>query len=200
LESRQFFVPGTIAILVTMISLMLTGMAVVREKEIGTMEQVIVTPIRRWEFILGKTVPFAVIGYINMVIVTLFAVFWFGVPFRGNLLLLVMSTGVYLLSTLGFGLLISTVSRTQQQAMMSSLAFTFPAMLLSGFAFPIENMPQSIQYVTYLNPLRYYLIIIRGIFLKGVGLDILWPQLAALATLGIIVLGFAVGRFRKTVS
>jgi len=200
LESRTYYVPGVMANMILIVTMMLSSMAVVREKEIGTMEQVIVTPIRRWEFILGKTVPFAVIGYINMVIVTLFAVFWFGVPFRGNLLLLVMSTGVYLLSTLGFGLLISTVSRTQQQAMMSSLAFTFPAMLLSGFAFPIENMPQSIQYVTYLNPLRYYLIIIRGIFLKGVGLDILWPQLAALATLGIIVLGFAVGRFRKTVS
>jgi ABC-2 type transport system permease protein len=184
--------------MVLIVTMMLSSMSVVREKEIGTMEQIIVTPIRRWEFIVGKTVPFAVIGYINVAMVTLLAVFWFHIPVRGNLLLLAGATGLYLLSTLGFGLFISTVSRTQQQAMMSSFMFTFPAMLLSGFAFPIENMPLSVQYATYANPLRYYLIIIRGVFLKGVGVAVLWPELAALALLGAVILVFAVRRFHKT--
>lgn len=199
LESRNYYVPGVIASMVLITTMMLSSMAVVREKEIGTMEQIIVTPIQRWEFIVGKLVPFAIVGYINVTIVTCIALFWFKIPLRGSILLLIGSTALFLMSTLGFGLLISTISRTQQQAMMSSFMFTFPAMLLSGFAFPIENMPTSIQYATYLNPLRYYLIIVRGIFLKGIGLGILWPQLAALALLGSVVLLFAVGRFRKTV-
>lgn len=163
------------------------------------MEQIIVTPIHRWEFIVGKLVPFAIVGYINVTIVTAVALFWFRVPLRGSIALLVGATALFLMSTLGFGLFISTVSRTQQQAMMSSFMFTFPAMLLSGFAFPIENMPASIQYATYLNPLRYYLVIVRGIFLKGIGLEILWPQVATLALLGGTILVFAVGRFRKTI-
>jgi ABC-2 type transport system permease protein len=198
LESRNYYVPGVMAQMVLIVTMMLSSMSVVREKEIGTMEQIIVTPIRRWEFILGKTLPFALIGYINVTIVTLLAFFWFDVPIRGNLLLLFTATGLFLLSTLGFGLLISTVSRTQQQAMMSSFMFTFPAMLLSGFAFPIANMPPAIQYATLLNPLRYYLIIIRGIFLKGVGSAILWPELLGLFILGAIILIIAVQRFRKT--
>ncbi len=200
LESRNYYVPGVMAQMVLVVTMMLSAMSIVREKEIGTMEQIIVTPIRRWEFIVGKTVPFAVIGYINVAMVTLVAVFWFDIPVRGNLLLLAAATGLYLLSTLGFGLFISTVSRTQQQAMMSAFMFTFPAMLLSGFAFPIANMPESVQYATYLNPLRYYLDIIRGIFLKGVGLDILWPELGSLALLGATILAFAVRRFHKTLS
>ncbi|ADI85579.2 ABC transporter permease [Geobacter sulfurreducens] len=199
LESRNYYVPGVIASMVLITTMMLSSMAVVREKEIGTMEQIIVTPIQRWEFIVGKLVPFAIVGYINVTIVTCIALFWFKIPLRGSILLLIGSTALFLMSTLGFGLLISTISRTQQQAMMSSFMFTFPAMLLSGFAFPIENMPMSIQYATYLNPLRYYLVIVRGIFLKGIGLGILWPQLAALALLGSVVLLFAVGRFKKSV-
>jgi ABC-2 type transport system permease protein len=200
LESRNYYVPGVMALMVLIVTMMLSSMSVVREKEIGTMEQIIVTPIRRWEFILGKTVPFAVIGYINVTIVTLIAVFWFDIPFRGNIIFLFVATGLYLLSTLGFGLFISTVSRTQQQAMMSSFMFTFPAMLLSGFAFPILNMPQPVQYATYLNPLRYYLNIIRGVFLKGVGADILWPELVGLLVLGAVILPFAIRRFRKTLA
>jgi ABC-2 type transport system permease protein len=198
LESRNYYVPGVMAQMVLIVTMMLSSMSVVREKEIGTMEQIIVTPIRRWEFILGKTLPFALIGYINVTIVTLLAYYWFEIPLRGNLLLLFTATGLFLLSTLGFGLLISTMSRTQQQAMMSSFMFTFPAMLLSGFAFPIANMPPAIQYATYLNPLRYYLIIIRGIFLKGVGSATLWPELLGLFVLGAIILIIAVQRFRKT--
>jgi len=199
LESRNYYVPGVTALMVLITSMMLSSMAIVKEKEIGTMEQIIVTPIRRWEFIIGKTLPFALIGFIHVTIVMLMAVAWFQVPLRGNILLLYGATTLYLTSTLGFGLFISTISRTQQQAMMSSFMFTFPAMLLSGFAFPIDNMPPAIQVATYLNPLRYYLIIIRGIFLKGVGTFILWPQLAGLFLLGSTILTIAVLRFRKSV-
>lgn len=200
LESRNFYVPGVIAIVVMLITLMLTSMAVVREKEIGTIEQIMVTPISSLEFILGKTLPFALIGFVDVVLVTLVGVFWFGVPIRGSLLLLFGSTSLYLLNTLGIGLLISTLSRTQQQAMMSAFFFYFPAVLLSGFMFPIANMPQVVQWLTYLNPLRYFLIIIRGIFLKGIGPDVLWPQMLALAVLGTVMLWLASNRFNKTLS
>jgi ABC-2 type transport system permease protein len=198
LESRNFYIPAVIANIVFIITMLLSSMAVVREKEIGTMEQIIVTPIRKSEFIMGKTVPFVLIGFIDVALITIVATFWFGVPIRGCIALLFGATALFLMSSLGFGLFISTISRTQQQAMMSAFFFIFPAMLLSGFAFPIENMPQPVQWLTYLNPLRYYLVIIRGIFLKGVGMVILWPQFFALFVLGLVILCFAVNRFRKT--
>ncbi|TFG90891.1 MAG: ABC transporter permease [Syntrophobacterales bacterium] len=198
LESRNFYVPAVIANIVFIITMLLSSMAVVREKEIGTMEQIIVTPIRRSEFILGKTVPFILIGFIDVALITLVAAFWFDVPIRGSISLLFGATALFLMSSLGFGLLISTISRTQQQAMMSAFFFIFPAMLLSGFAFPIENMPDPVQWLTFLNPLRYYLVIIRGIFLKGIGFGILWHQFLALLLLGATILAFAVSRFRKT--
>ncbi len=192
--------PGVIAIVVMLITLMLTSMAVVREKEIGTIEQIMVTPITSSEFILGKTLPFALIGFADVLLVTLVGVFWFGVPIHGSLWLLFFATTLYLMSTLGVGLLISTVSRTQQQAMMSAFFFYFPGVLLSGFMFPIANMPEVIQWLTYLNPLRYFLIVVRGIFLKGVGPEVLWPQMAALAALGLATLWLASRRFQKTLS
>jgi ABC-2 type transport system permease protein len=198
LESRNFYVPGVIMIVVSLASLLLTSMAVVREKEIGTMEQIMVTPIRPLEFVLGKTLPFAVIGMADVIIVTTVGTLWFGVPIHGSLALLLGSAAVYITTMLGFGLLISTVSQTQQQAMMSTFFFFFPAMLLSGFAFPVANMPTVVQWLTYLNPLRYFLAILRGIFLKGVGLEVLWPQLAALAAMGALVLWGVAVRFRKT--
>lgn len=200
LESRNFYVPGVIAIIVLLITLMLTSMAVVREKEIGTMEQIIVTPIRPVEFILGKTVPFALIGFADVLLITTIGVGWFEIPIRGSLLVLFGATALYLLTTLGIGLLISTVSQTQQQAMMSSFFFYFPAVLLSGFMFPIANMPTVVQWLTYLNPLRYFLVIVRGVFLKGVGPEILWPQMASLAVMGVVTLGLASRRFRKTLT
>lgn len=200
LESRNYYVPAVIANIVMVITMLLSSMAVVREKEIGTMEQMIVTPIRKTEFILGKTIPFILIGFLDVALVTGAAVFWFQVPLRGSLLLLFAGTALFLLSSLGFGLFISTVSQTQQQAMMSAFFFLFPAMLLSGFAFPIANMPEPVQWLTYLNPLRYYLVIIREIFLKGVGIEILWPQMMGLAILGAVIFFFAVSRFRKTLS
>lgn len=197
LESRNFYVPAVIANIVFIITMLLSSMAVVREKEIGTMEQIIVTPIRRGEFILGKTVPFILIGFIDVALITLVAAFWFDVPIRGSIALLFGATALFLMSSLGFGLMISTISRTQQQAMMSAFFFIFPAMLLSGFAFPIENMPQTVQLLTFLNPLRYYLVIIRGIFLKGVGIAVLWHQFLALFILGAAILQVAIARFRK---
>jgi drug efflux transport system permease protein len=200
LESRTYFVPGVIALMITLLTLLLTSMAIVREREIGTMEQIMVTPIRPVEFILGKTVPFAVISFVDLVLVTLVGVVWFEIPVRGSFVLLVFATSVYLTTTLGVGLLISTVSLTQQQAMMTTFFFFKPAVLLSGFMFPIANMPVVVQWLTYLDPMRYAMVILRGIFLKGVGIGILWPQIGALAVMGTATLGLASRRFRKTLT
>jgi ABC-2 type transport system permease protein len=197
LESRNFYVPGIIALLIMLVTLILTCMAIVREREIGTMEQIIVSPIRPVELILGKTIPFALIGYIDVALVTLVGVFLFEVPIRGSIPLLFLATTLYLLSSLGIGLFISTISRTQQQAMMTMFFFFVPAILLSGFIFPIANMPEGVQYLTYANPLRYFLIIIRGIFLRGNGFEVLWPQMLALAIIGAAVFTFSSLRFRK---
>ena len=200
LESRNYMVPGIMAVLVMLVTLMLTGMAVVREKEVGTIEQIMVTPIRPIEFILGKCAPFIVIGYVDVFLVTAVGVGWFGIPIQGSFPLLLGGMGLFLMSTLGIGLFISTVSSTQQQAMMTTFLFFFPAMLLSGFIYPIASMPQPVQWVTLVNPLRHVLIIIRGIFLKGVGFEVLWPQMLALLLIGAGVLAIAVSRFRKTMA
>ena len=200
LESRNFYVPGVIVNITLIVTLILTSMAVVREKEIGTMEQIMVTPIRPIEFIIGKTVPFALIALADVLIILVGGVFIFDVPVRGSLLLLFACTLLFLMTTLGVGLLISTVCGTQQQAMMSAFFFIFPAMLLSGFIFPIANMPRVVQWITYLNPMRYFLVIVRGIFLKGVGIGVLWPQMAALAAIGLCTLWLASARFKKTLA
>jgi ABC-2 type transport system permease protein len=200
LESRNFYVPGVVAMIVTLVTLLLTSMAVVREKEIGTMEQIMVTPITPVEFILGKTLPFALFSFVDVIIITLVGVLWFRVPIRGSLLVLFLATALYLMTTLGVGLVVSTVSQTQQQAMMTTFFFFMPAILLSGFMFPIANIPVVVQWLTYLNPFRYFLVIIRGIFLKGVGPSVLWPQMVALAVMGPITLWLASRRFRKTLA
>ncbi len=197
LRSRNYNVPGVIALIVTLMSLILTSMAIVREREAGTMEQLMVTPLRPIELILGKTVPFALISFFDMLLVTVVGVFWFDIPIRGSFLLLLLGTTVYLLTVLGIGLFLSTIAKTQQQVLMAALFFFMPAILLSGFVFPIESMPLLIQYLTLLNPLRYFLVIIRGIFLKGNGIDILWPQMAALFLMGIAVFTLSSLRFRK---
>jgi ABC-2 type transport system permease protein len=197
LRSRNYNVPGVIAVILMLTSLLLTSMAIVREREIGTMEQLTVTPIRPAELILGKTLPFALIGFFDVALITAVAVFWFTVPIKGSLVLLLGATALYLLSTLGIGLFISTVSRTQQQALMSTFFFYLPAVLLSGFMFPIANMPVVVQYVTYANPLRYFLVIIRGIFLKGNGPAVLWPEMLALLILGVAVITASSVRFQK---
>ena len=200
LASRNFYVPGVIASIVMLVTLLLTSMSVVREKEMGTMEQIVVTPITAAEFILGKTMPSIILGFVNMIFVTLISVFWFDIPVRGSMATLLVANGFYLMTTIGTGLYISTISDTQQQAMMSAFFLYLPAVLLSGFMFPIANMPEVVQAFTYLNPLRYFLIIIRGIFLKGVGVAILWPQILALFILGSLVLTMAVRRFHKNLA
>jgi drug efflux transport system permease protein len=201
LESRFFMIPGVLALLLLLVTANLAAMAIVREKELGTLEQLNVTPLRRWELIVGKLLPYGVIALIDVFLVTAVAVFWFEVPLRGSLTLLLAMSLIYVLCTLALGLFISTISETQQQAMMTATFFFLtPMIYLSGFIFPIENMPRVIQYVTYLIPLRYFLVIVRGIFLKGIGLELLWPQAAALAAWGAVVLALAVMRSRKRIA
>jgi ABC-2 type transport system permease protein len=197
LRSRWFFVPGIIGSLTLVLVVTLTAFAVVREREIGTLEQIMVTPIRPAEFILGKTLPFFLIGLFDVSLIGTVGTLWFQVPFRGQILVLFAGAVLFLLCMLGVGLLISTVSSTQQQAMVTAFFFIMPAITFSGFGFPISTMPQWLQYLTYLSPLRYFLVVLRGTYLKGVGMEILWPQMVAMAALGISLLTIAVLRFHK---
>jgi ABC-2 type transport system permease protein len=197
LYSRNYFVPGVIANIIMVVTMMLTALAIVREKEIGTMEQLMVTPMRPIELMLGKTLPFAIVGLVDVALVTTVALLVFHIPFRGSPALLLLCSVLYLLTTLGAGLFLSTISSTQQQAMMANFFFTTPAFMLSGFAFPIHNMPMVVQYLTYLNPLRYFIEIVRGLFLKGVGVSVLWPQMLALAAFGMSMITLSALRFHK---
>jgi ABC-2 type transport system permease protein len=197
LRSRWFFVPGVIGSLTLVLVVILTAFAVVREREIGTLEQIMVTPIRPAEFILGKTLPFFLIGLFDVSLIATVGTLWFQVPFRGRILVLLVGAILFLLCMLGVGLLISTVSSTQQQAMVTSFFFIMPAITFSGFGFPISTMPHWLQYLTYLSPLRYFLVVLRGTYLKGVGMEILWPQMLAMAALGISLLMIAILRFHK---
>ncbi|MGE3345490.1 MAG: ABC transporter permease [Vicinamibacterales bacterium] len=200
LVSKDFMVPGVLALLLLVITTNLSSMAIVREREVGTLEQLNVTPLSRWELILGKLLPYGVLGVIDVVLVVAVAVFWFEVPLNGSPALLFAGCLVYLLCTLALGLLVSTLASTQQQAMMTAtFFFLVPMIYLSGFIFPIENMPAVIQAFTTVIPLRYFLVIVRGIFLKGIGWDLLWPQFAALGAWGVVVLSMAAARYRKTV-
>lgn len=198
LESREFMVPGIVALLLLVVTTNLSAMAIVREREVGTLEQLNVTPLARWELIVGKLLPYALIGMFDVILVTIVAVFWFEIPLRGSFPLLFGCSAIYLLSTLGLGLFVSTISQTQQQASMTATFFFLtPMIYLSGFTFPIENMPSWIQWVTYLIPLRYFLVIVRGIFLKGVGVAVLWPQIAALLACGLVLIALATLRSSK---
>jgi drug efflux transport system permease protein len=197
LRSRNYFVPGVVVNIITLVTLMLTAMAIVREKEIGTMEQLMVTPIRPIELMLGKTLPFAVVGLIDTILVVVVSLFLFHIPFRGSAVLLLVCAILFLMTSLGAGLFISTISQTQQQAMMSTFLMFQPFFMLSGFAFPIRNMPVAVQWLTYLDPVRYFVEIVRGIFLRGSGVSVLWPQMAALAIFGTAILSLSAMRFRK---
>jgi len=198
LKSRNYFVPGVIVNILMLVTLSLTTMALVREKEIGTMEQLMVTPIRPVELILGKTLPFVAIGFWDLLLVLAASLLIFRVPFAGSFWLLCFASFLFILTNLGAGLFISTISKTQQQANMATFLLFQPFMMLSGFSFPIRSMPQAVQWFTYFNPMRYFLEIVRGIFLKGSGFDILWPNLLALAVFGITILSISIARFRKT--
>lgn len=197
LESRNYNVPAVVGSLVLLICLSLTSLAVVREREIGTLEQLMVTPLKPAELLIGKAIPFSIIGLVILSLVTTVAILWFRIPFRGNFAVLLLASGLYILSALGIGLFVSTVSKTQQEAFMTTFLFFMPILLLSGFMFPITSMPASIQYVTLINPVRHFLEIVRAVFLKGAGLDVLWPQYVALLVLGIGILSFAASRFQK---
>ena len=197
LKSRNYFVPGIVVNIIMQVTLMMTAMAIVREKEIGTMEQLMVTPIRPIELMLGKTLPFALVGLVDMALVVVASLVLFHVPFRGSPFLLLGCAILFLMTSLGAGLFISTISHTQQQAMMTTFLLFQPFFLLSGFTFPLRNMPQSIQYLTLLNPVRYFIEIVRGLFLKGSGVSVLWPQMVALAIFGVVILGLSAMRFHK---
>ena len=201
LESRYFMIPGVVALLLMVVTTNLSSMGIVREKEIGTLEQLNVTPITRWEMIVGKLLPYGLIGMVEVALVLSVSVFWFEVPMRGSVLLLLAMCGAYLLTTLGLGLFVSTISDTQQQAMMTTtFFFLMPMVFLSGFVFPIENMPAVIQWLTYVIPLRYFLVIVRAIFLKGVGLETFWPEALALTAWGVSILVLAMIRSSKRLS
>ena len=198
LKSRWFYVPAVLAMILMVMTMLLSAMGVVREKEIGTMEQLIVTPIRPWQLLVGKLLPFAVIGVFQMILASAVTVFGFGVPLRGSFPLLLGLTTLFILSTLGLGLLVSTLVQNQQQAMMGAVFCAMvPMIYLSGLIFPIANMPPAIQAVTYAIPLRYYAEIVRGVFLRGSGIAVLWPEALTLLLMGIAILAVAALRFRK---
>jgi ABC-2 type transport system permease protein len=198
LASRDYNVPAVIGAIILLVSLLLTSLAVVREREIGTLEQLMVSPLTSGELIMGKLLPFAFISLLDFALVLALALVWFKVPFEGSFLVLMLGSVFYLLGTLGVGLLISTISKTQQEAFMTSFLVFMPLLLLSGFMFPVASMPETFQWLTLANPLRHYLEIVRGVFLKGAGLEVLWPQFLYLLAMGVGLLWFASTRFRKT--
>jgi ABC-2 type transport system permease protein len=198
LESQWYFVPGVIGNVLLILVMMLTAFGVVREREIGTLEQVMVTPIRRWEFILGKTIPFFLVGCVDATLIALVGTLWFGVPLRGNLGVLAAGLATFILSGLGLGLFLSTISRTQQQAMIASFFFNMPMITLSGFGTPIASMPPFLQKISYANPLRHIMVLLRGVYLKGAVFDVLWPEVVALAGFAVLLLAISVLRFHKS--
>ncbi|HPE29327.1 MAG TPA: ABC transporter permease [Candidatus Mcinerneyibacteriales bacterium] len=199
LESRHFLVPGILGLVLMIITMVLTSLAIVKEKEKGTLEQVMVTPVKGWEVILGKLIPFTLIGIVDILLVIGAAGLLFGIPLKGSLLLLLSLSFLYLLSMLGLGLFISTVSQTQQQAMLTAVFFIItPMVFLSGFIFPVHNMPGVIRFVTPLFPLKHYLEIIRGIFLRGAGMRELWGPALSLGVLSLIIFFVSIVRFKKS--
>lgn len=198
LKTRVFMVPAITALLLMIMTMLLTSLAIVKEKEVGTLEQLIVTPIKPWQMILGKILPFIIISFIIIILINSVMVFWFGIPIKGNLFLFFLASFIFIFSTLGLGLFISTISKTQQQAMMVTVfGVMMPMIYLSGFVFPIENMPKIIQYITYIIPLRYFITIIRGVILKGNGFYELWKELIVLFLMGISILLLSAKRFHK---
>jgi len=197
LKSRNFFLPGVLGLLVALITIMMTSMSVVKERESGTIEQIIVSPIKPLEFVTGKTLPFAIVGFVDIVVIAFVTIVWFRVPFNGSFILMLLCGGFYIICTLGVGLYISTISQTQQQAMLSTFLFFIPSIILSGFIFPIYAMPPVFRIITLVNPMRYFIDITRGIFLKGVGVTVLWESILALGFLSVIFLALSVRRVNR---
>lgn len=197
MRSTSFMIPGLIGMILITVTLIVTSLSIVKEKEQGTIELLLVTPVEPYELLLGKILPFVIIGLFDAVIVTLVGKFWFRVPLRGDIFLLFLSTFVFLLTTLGLGIFSSVISRTQQQALMTAYFFAMPNIVLSGFVFPVESMPAMIRFLTNFIPLKYFLVILRGIFLKGAGIEVLYPHILAILCFGVVIFGFSVFRFRK---
>jgi ABC-2 type transport system permease protein len=197
LISSYFMIPGVIAMILFFLTSILTATAIVRERERGTIEQLIVTPIRSWELVVGKLLPYVILALLNTAEVLLVGYFWFKIPFRGDLGLLFALSGLFLLTSLGIGLFASTIASTQQEAMLSVWMILLPTLFLAGFFFPIEAMPKFLQWMSYLSPLRYYLVIIRSILLKGVGVEALWREIIALSIFATVMMTAAALRFRK---
>jgi ABC-2 type transport system permease protein len=197
MKSANFMIPGIMGMILYFLTALFTSMSIVREREQGTIEQLIVTPIRPLEMIVGKVVPYVFIAFFDVLEVLAIGVFWFGVPIRGNLELLLGLSALFLLTSLGIGIFISSVANTQQEAMLLTFLTMFPSIFLAGFFFPIEAMPGWLQVVTYVIPLRYMLVVIRGIILKGVGLQILRQEVIALIIFGVAIMLLAAARFRK---
>ncbi len=190
-------IPGVIGMILSFITTILTATAIVRERERGTIEQLIVTPIRSWELVLGKLLPYVILAFVETFEILIIGHFWFGVPIRGSLLLIILASGVFLMSSLGIGLLASTIANTQQEAMLTVMMYNLPSIFLSGFFFPLQAMPKFLQIVAYAIPLRYFLVVIRALLLKGVGFEAIQSEIIALTIFGIVIMGAAALRFRK---
>ncbi len=197
LNSAYFMIPGVIGMILSFITTILTATAIVRERERGTIEQLIVTPIRSWELVLGKLLPYVILAFVETFEIIIIGRYWFGVPVRGSLLLIIFTSGLFLMSSLGIGLFASTIANTQQEAMMTVMMYNLPSIFLSGFFFPLQAMPKFLQWVSYAIPLRYYLVVIRALLLKGVGLQAIQNEVIALAIFGVVIMGAAALRFRK---
>ncbi|MBL8077533.1 MAG: ABC transporter permease [Anaerolineales bacterium] len=197
LNSAYFMIPAVIGMILSFITTILTATAIVRERERGTIEQLIVTPIRSWELVLGKLLPYAILGFVETFEILFLGHFWFGVPIRGSLWLIVITSGVFLMSSLGIGLFASTIANTQQEAMLTVMMYNLPSIFLSGFFFPLEAMPKVLQWISYAIPLRYYLVVIRSLMLKGVGLEAIQREVIALTIFGVVIMTAAALRFRK---
>jgi len=196
LESRWFFVPGIVALLTLVVTVVVTALSVAREREVGTFEQLLVAPFRPFEILLGKSVPALVIGIAEGTVIIILGIIWFDVPMRGNVLMLYFGLLIYLLSVVGVGLMISSISRTQQQAILGAFLFVVPSIILSGFATPIANMPHLIQDLTLINPMRYFLVIVRGIFLEGLPVEHVLRQIWPMALIAPATLAGAAWMFR----
>ena len=196
-NSTYFMIPGVIGMILSFITTLLTATTIVRERERGTIEQLIVTPIRSWELVMGKILPYVILAFVQTFEIILIGHYWFKVPVRGSLTLIVITSGLFLLSSLGIGLFASTMANTQQEAMITVMMFNLPSIFLSGFFFPVEAMPAFLRVVSYAIPLRYYLVVIRALMLKGVGAVAIQNEIIALAIFGIVIMGAAALRFRK---
>ena len=197
LSSRNFYLPGILGLLISLIAVTMTSMSVVKEREVGTMDQIVVSPIRSMEFIMGKSIPYTIVSFIDIVIISLLTIFWFKVPFNGSFIFLLLSSLVFIMTSISVGLFISTISRTQQQAILSTFLYFLPSILLSGFIFPIYSMPESMQIVAYINPMTYFISIVRGVFLRGVGFFFLWMELGIMTVMGVLLFLFSSRRFKE---